>query len=183
MPTFSGCNQTNYSAGGGQTITLNPGVYCGGMNIGGGAKVTLNSGMYVLNGGGLTVNNGATLTGSGVTFFNTGQSGQTIAAIDIAGVVPITLSAQTSGTYQGILFIQDRNLSYATTNTFDNGSTSVLTGTLYFPSTGINYAGGTTQSYTAIIAKTLTFSNGASIKNDTTGAFTGLATHGTSLIN
>src|SRR5215472_6119172 len=42
----SNCSQTNYSTHG--TVTLDPGVYCGGIDLGAGAVVTLNPGVYYL---------------------------------------------------------------------------------------------------------------------------------------
>jgi hypothetical protein len=65
------------------TKTLNPGSYCGGIWLESGANVTLEPGTYILNGGNtegasvrtsLEVDGGATMTGSGVTFFNTGST-------------------------------------------------------------------------------------------------------------
>src|SRR5690348_15499399 len=53
MPSFSGCDQNNFHTG--QTQTLNPGVYCGGITLTGGANVTLNSGTYILDSGDLKV--------------------------------------------------------------------------------------------------------------------------------
>lgn len=181
MPTFSGCDHTNLSINSSTSITH--GVYCGGLTIGGGATVTMGTGTYVLNGGGLNVANGATLSGTGVTFFNTGQSGYTIAPIVTGGGANLTLSAPASGTYQGMLFIQDRNLTYASANTFANGTSSNMTGTLYFPTTSLAYGGGATQTYMAIVAKTVSFTNGTSVKADTTGTYTGLVSHGATLIN
>jgi hypothetical protein len=74
---LSGCDHNNYHTT--NTETLNPGVYCGGMqlNVGpgnsGSANVTLNPGIYYLDGGSLTVNAGTTLTGTGVTLVFTGS--------------------------------------------------------------------------------------------------------------
>lgn len=184
MPTFSGCNYTNYSLTNTSTATLSPGVYCGGISITQSAVATLNPGLYILNGGGLNVGNTGQLTGSGVTFFNTGQSGYTAAPIVSSNNTVLTLSAPTTGTYEGMLFIQDRNLTYPGANSFANGSSSVMTGTLYFPSTSLAYSGASsTGSYMAVVAKTVTFSGNSSLKNDPTGTYTGLAVRGTSLIN
>src|SRR5205823_2401548 len=64
-PNFSGCSQTNFT--GKNTVTIDPGVYCGGMSFNAGANVTLNPGIYYIDGGSLSVNGGATVKGSGVT--------------------------------------------------------------------------------------------------------------------
>lgn len=178
MPTFtSSCDHTNYSLGNSNTATLNPGTYCGGISITGAAVATFNSGLYIINGGGVSFGNSASITGSGVTFFNTGQYGQTIAPVAFTGATTVNLTAPSSGTYEGMLFLQDRNLSYTGTNSFANSASSVLTGTLYFPSTSVSYSGAsTTGSYTALIAKKVSFSGSTSFKNDPTGTRTGLAT-------
>jgi Flp pilus assembly protein TadG len=55
----------NYNGG---SVTLSPGVYCGGFNFNGAPNVTLLPGVYVIEGGGWNVN-GGTWTGSGVTFY------------------------------------------------------------------------------------------------------------------
>ncbi len=184
MPAFTGCNFTNYSLGNGGVATISPGVYCGGISLSGSAQLTLNPGTYVLNGAGLTMSGSSSIKGTHVTLFNTGQSGQTASPISNTGSSVMNLTAPNSGTYQGMLFVQDRNLTYSGTNSFTGSTNSVLTGTLYFPSTKIAYAGAsTTGSYTAIVAKTISFTGNSSLKNDPTGTYTGLAVRGTSLIN
>jgi Flp pilus assembly protein TadG len=58
--------------------TLSPGIYCNGLSIKGGAN--LQAGVYVIKGP-LTINSQATVTGTGVTFYLTGnQAGFTINA-------------------------------------------------------------------------------------------------------
>jgi hypothetical protein len=70
----------------GQTATLNPGIYTGGITVSGNSHVTLNPGVYIINGGGVTIGSFDSTTGrpvSGdssymiankVTFYNTGNS-------------------------------------------------------------------------------------------------------------
>jgi hypothetical protein len=174
MPSFGACTQTNFSKTGSSNATLNPGVYCGGISISGSGTTTFNSGTYILNGGALSVSGSGMITGSNVMFFNTGQGGRTPAAINMSGSGQVTLSAPTAGAYQGMLFVQDRNITYGGTNSFTGSSTSTFTGTLYFPSTAVTYTGSSSGTFTAIIAKTLTFTGTSNIKNDPTGAYTGL---------
>lgn len=160
------CLQTNYSIGNGKTTTLNPGVYCNGITLNGGATVTMNPGTYVLRGGGLTVSNGATLNGTGVTFYNTQGSGYTYGAISLLGGVAVQLTAPTTGSLAGILFFQDRSVAAGPQNTFSNGSASKFDGALYFPTTALSYTGGAAGLYTIIVAKTVSFSGGITLKND-----------------
>ena len=121
-------------------------------------------------------------TGSGVTFFNTGQSGHSAGVISFAGSSTQTFSAPTSGTYEGMLFLQDRNITYAGTNSFTGSSSSIFTGTLYFPSTALKYSGSSSGSYTAIIAKTISFVGTSNILNDPAGTHTGLGSHSSAII-
>src|SRR5207248_9882842 len=97
----------------GGTVSLNPGTYCG-ITISGNANVTFNSGTFILLGGGFHAgSSNTTLTGTGVTFYNTcspspcngGSSGYQ--PISITGNLTATLSAPTSGSYAGILFYED----------------------------------------------------------------------------
>jgi Flp pilus assembly protein TadG len=49
FPSFFACTEKNFTAK--SPVTINPGVYCGGMKINAGAEVTLNPGIYYLDGG------------------------------------------------------------------------------------------------------------------------------------
>ena len=62
----STCSYTNKTVKSAETLT--PGTYCGGLTLNAKANATLKGGLYVLKGGGLTVNGQATMTGAGVTF-------------------------------------------------------------------------------------------------------------------
>ena len=88
---------------------LNPGTYCDGIKIDGDARVTLNSGVYVIKDGSLEVNDDASLTGSGVGFFMTGEN----SLFNFAKETKIDLSAPVTGELAGILFYEDRNTPYS----------------------------------------------------------------------
>ena len=165
-PTFSGgCDYTKFKVPGG-TKVLTPGVYCGGIDISGQSNVTFMPGLYVLNGGGLSQSGGGTMSGTGVTFYNTGGGDFTYKPIGISGGTSGTLSAPTSGPMEGMLFFQDRSIRSNQTNTVSGGSTLALEGALYFPTTPLNFSGGSTgtANYTVIIAQTLTFSGTSIVK-------------------
>jgi hypothetical protein len=174
LPSYSGCNYNNYSSGYG-TFTLSPGVYCGGLSINNGAKVTFSPGTYIINGGSLTFAGGTTSTGTGVTFYLTGTNAN-FGGVQIGNGITTTLTAPTSGTYQGILFDQDRTITSSVQESIEGGATMQLGGTLYFPTTTVNYANGTntTNYYTALVAKDIVFAGGAYIKYDSTGQTTGM---------
>ena len=109
-PTPASCatHPTLYNAPNG-TSTLLPGTYCGGISVGGIANVTFSAGLYIINGGGLSFGNSAIATGNNVTFFLTGTNAN-YASVTASGASTVTLSGPTSGTYQGVLFYQDRSL-------------------------------------------------------------------------
>ncbi len=165
-PPVGGCYQTGLSIT--TNRTLDPGVYCNGIRISSGAKVTLNPGIYVLKGGGLNVSGGSSLSGSGVMFYNTAGGGYSYGSINISGGSTLTLAAPTTGTYAGILFYQDRGIASGAASTFSGGSAMKLEGTLYFPTTSLNYSGGSSSSaaYTSIVSKTVVFSGGCALNND-----------------
>ena len=160
-PTIGGCLQTNYSISSG---TLPQGTYCRGVNFSG--TVALETGgVYVIDRGSFKVNAGATLTGTNVTIFLTSSTGSQYASATINGGAIVTLSANDSGDYAGLLFYQDDDTpSIPTSNhTFNGGATMQLTGALYFPNGNINYTGGAALggSCTQLIAQTITFGGDA----------------------
>lgn len=165
-PTVGGCTYTSYSVGGGATVTLNPGTYCKGLNIGGGATVTLSAGTYIFKGGGLTIGGGARVTGANVTFYNTYATGYAYAPFTFNNGCTVTLTAPTTGTYAGILLYQDPTVVSAAVNNFAGGASLTLTGTLYFPTTGVDFSNGASAAYTIIVADNVTFTGGATLNNN-----------------
>ncbi len=154
----------------GDTATLTPGVYCGGMDLRG--TVTFDPGVYVLRGGTMKITSQAdvdTNTGpvpGGAFFYLTG-SGNNYAQVDIAGGATVDLSAPTSGPYADILFYQDSNAPTNGTNKFNGGSTMDLTGILYFPQQQVEFSGGTQANEVdvAIVAMTLDFLGDSYLSN------------------
>ena len=64
LPAFAGCDHNNMSVH--NTVTLDPGVFCNGLQLNAGANVTLNPGVYYIDQGTFHVASGASVTGSGV---------------------------------------------------------------------------------------------------------------------
>ena len=179
-PSVNGCDYNNVHINSSQALA--PGVYCGGIQVSGSStQVTLASGLYVLNGGGFKMSGGGSLVGdpAGVMFYNTGNGNgaKKYGTIDIEGVSNTTLTASpvdtTTGTnagmLAGILFFDDRNASSYVSNPVNiitGGSGANITGALYFPSTALQYSGGTNQTtYTVVVAYQLTI-NGNTTFND-----------------
>jgi Flp pilus assembly protein TadG len=122
--------------------TLNPGVYCGGIELRSQSEVTFNPGVYYLVGGGLSANAGAALKGAGVTFVNTEWKPKYLYdRIWINGGAAIDLSAPTDGYWKGILFYQDPKVKTTKQNVFNGGADMKLTGIVYFPTTSTKFSG------------------------------------------
>lgn len=169
-PSFDpeSCDYQSVSISGG-TPTLYPGVYCGGINISGGSTdVTFSPGTYIINGGGMSVSGGANVQGDGVTFYITGTS-SSFKGVSITGGSNSSLIAPDTGTYAGILFYQDRSIvdnSSGDDSNIAGGSGTAITGTLYFPTTNLSYAGSSVNSaYTILIANTVKITNTTTIED------------------
>jgi hypothetical protein len=146
----------------GGTKTIGPsggGTVCyNGLQISQGDTVSLNPGTYIINGQ-LSFQGGATISGTGVTFYLPPG-----ASLNIANGIAQTLTAPTSGTYNGVLFYQDRQNS--TAESLQGGASSSFEGIMYFPAANFTFTNGTnTTTYAAIISKTVTFSGGTKVQN------------------
>lgn len=142
----------------------------GGISLNGNQTLTLPAGLYYLKNGTLSWQNGS-ITGTGVTIY---LAGPTVTGISINGNVNVSLSAPTSGPYDGLVIYQNRNLSSPPTHTFNGGSTMLFQGSIYLPGSYVNYSGGSSTTPSALIANQINFTGNASFGTDTTGSLTGL---------
>jgi Flp pilus assembly protein TadG len=137
-PTPTGTNYGTVTCSG--TCTLQPGIYKA-INVNANAQVTMNPGIYYLSpssdgsvdygglsgsGGnaGITMGNGATLTGNGVMIYNQSDDN-----IDFINAGAISLTPPTTGVYQGISIFQPR--SDTSELHIVSSSNMSITGTLY----------------------------------------------------
>ncbi|AWN42905.1 TadE/TadG family type IV pilus assembly protein [Methylobacterium durans] len=89
------------------TFTLEPGTYCGGLQIAGSAVATLKAGIYVMKNGPLIVKDNATLSGVDVGFFFTGDKGGLL----FDKKTTISLAAPTTGVMAGLLMSEQRSVN------------------------------------------------------------------------
>ena len=166
MPVFSGCDQQNFTAK--NTVTINPGVYCGGIGVNANAVLTLNPGMYILDGGSFTVNGGATVSGTGVTLVFTKKSDKDWASVTINGNANVNLTPMTYGPTKGIVVYADRNTPADTAFKFNGGSNQYFAGAIYVPSAAINFSGGADSATTCtqIIGDIVTFTGNSNLAID-----------------
>jgi Flp pilus assembly protein TadG len=138
LPAIGSCNHTSRSVKSSK-VTLDPGVYCGGLAIGGGAEVTLNPGIYTILGDALDIQN-STLTGSGVTIFFADRH----AELKVVNS-EVRLVAPTSGDWRSFVVVSKRE---------ENewkfvGSTLDLYGIIYAPNSAVEWENSGTPNITA----------------------------------
>jgi Flp pilus assembly protein TadG len=148
-PSVGACDNSGVSPSNNQSLTINPGVYCGAINVTGHAVLTMNPGLYIVTTGGVSVGGQGTLNGTGVTIYVKTNS------VSLAGGATTNLTAPTTGSWQGVLFYQDR--SDTTSASLVGGSGQIMTGVLYFASAHMDYTGGnnTTGQNVTIVSDTL----------------------------
>lgn len=156
-PPVGDCTHNNYTAK--DTVTLSPGVYCGGIGLNAGADVTLSPGIYYLDGGSLSVNGGAILSGDGVTLVFTSKNRNGFATATINGNATVNLKPPTTGSTSGIVIFGDRTMPEGEVFKFNGGATQYLGGAIYIPRGTVNFSGGmgTSTDCTQLIADTVTF--------------------------
>jgi Flp pilus assembly protein TadG len=166
MPTVGACDYNNKTYK--TTVTIDPGVYCNGIQLNAGAVVTMNPGVYIIDRGTLQIAGGATLQGTGVTIFFTSSTGANYADATINGGATVAITAPTTGPLAGIAMFGDRNMPVGTTFKFNGGTNQVLGGAVYIPHGSIEYAGGATNNVhcTQLIGDTISFVGNATLAND-----------------
>jgi len=165
-PSFGGCDDSsNIKVNSGETLTLEPGVYCGKIDVSGGT-LNFEAGDYVLDGAGVSVSSDSVVTGSDVSFFISEDSGQGD-NITISGGAIVDLSAPWDGDNPGVLFYQDRDSPANIQHVFAGGASMNLEGILYFPNQDLQFTGGTDINpvTTVIVADTLTFSGNTDVSD------------------
>lgn len=149
LPAVGACNANNFRMNSGSNVTINPGVYCGGIQMNGSGTLYLNKGTYILNRGDfIMTGSGRIRCGNcaaetdGVTIILTATSGQ-VGSVRIGGSGDIELSApgEESNPYKGVLFYQDRAAAAGNDSNLNGGASMKLSGALYLPKSDIKYAG------------------------------------------
>lgn len=132
-PPCSSC--AGGAAWSGSSGNLSPGTYSS-ISIGPG-NVTFSPGVYVIDGsGGLTIKPGATVSGTGVTFYFTDGATVNMPALGLAASVELTAPTDCGAQYPGILFYQDPTDS--ATPVISSGT---YQGAMYFPNTTVTFGG------------------------------------------
>jgi Flp pilus assembly protein TadG len=203
-PTAAG---TTVQPQGGQQIdknnapaALNPGVYCGGLNIHStSTTLLLNAGTYIIAGGGITIDaqanvQTAPLVGGvgGVMFYNTssksdhwGCTGAPIAAgnIKINGGSTLNLTALTTtdttfpgaSTAIGMLFFDDRSAT-GLSHQINGNAVNTFDGALYFPNAALTFTGTSSSGgYLVIVTNSLDIGGTSGLNSNLANDYTTLA--------
>jgi len=159
------------------TQTIDPGIYCDGINFGANAIITLNPGTYYVDRGDVTIAATAYLRCScpdpedGVTFVMTSSTGPgNIGAVVINGGADVVLRAPTGefDDYKGMLVYQDRRAPPGQSVKFNGGSSMLLTGAIYIPNQTVEWSGGNAAAgatCTQIIGREVKFVGNSQIYN------------------
>jgi Flp pilus assembly protein TadG len=156
----------------GGTYVFHPGVYCGGISITAAllTNITFTPGVYILKQGpgllgvtsgglNITLSLLSNITGTGVTFYNTGPfGGYSITAPAALGLSNVNLSAPATGTYGGMLFMQDKGNTSTGTFVANLLQGSKLEGAVYIPNASVAYGvGAISSNYNILVAKDIAF--------------------------
>jgi hypothetical protein len=174
---------TNYgseSLSGNSSATINPGIYSR-ITVSGNATLTMNTGTYIIEGGGFTVSGNASASCAHVFIYNAGSnypsSGGNFGGITLSGNGTFSLTAQTSGTYAGVLIFQSRQNTRALS--LSGNATAGLTGTIYAANALVSLSGNA-QLQSSLDVGTLSLSGNVALTqtaagSDGTGDTSGIA--------
>jgi len=172
MPAVGACDYNNKTYK--TTVTIDPGVYCNGIQLNAGAVVTMNPGVYFIDRGSLQMAGGSTLQGTGVTIIFTSSTGSNYADATINGGATLAITAPTTGPTAGLAFFGDRNMPISTTFKFNGGDFQTIGGAVYVPKGTLQYAGGNNANTncTQVIGDTVSFVGNSLLKVNCSGSGT-----------
>jgi Flp pilus assembly protein TadG len=176
-PSPGACTYTNYTPPSGNSVTLQPGTYCGGLIITN-KSVNFSAGTYYIANGDLVITSPNNVScsncsnGAGTTFVLTQTSGSNsdIGGVRISSDNNITLNAPNSGPYKGVLFYQDSRVPAGTQKstskifTVSSLNNATLSGAVYIPNNAIdianinNFGGTPSTGCTIWVGRYLNFS-------------------------
>lgn len=143
-------------------VHLDPGVYCGGLELNG-RDIVFRPGLYVLDGGKFRISGNASVGNDenamgGVTFYLTGNGGD-YAYLEFEPGADIELTPMSAGALANVLFFQDPDAPAGGSNRIAGGVTMSLTGIIYVPSQHVRFSGGsrTDEAEIVLVADTITF--------------------------
>lgn len=182
--TANGAVSTFYGAvklSGNASVTLSPGVYTS-LDLSANVDVFMNPGIYVILGGGLSMSGNSTLSGERVMLYNTGSNynvstglpdsgdgtslppapgNPTFGSVEITGNAAINLTPYTnsSSPFDGMVLYQ-RRLNPMPLKLAGNGSSDVLSGTVYAKWAPLDLSGNGTFNSQFVVQRVEISGNG-----------------------
>lgn len=126
IPAPGPCASTGLSVT--ASVTLSPGVYCGGISITSNAVVTLTPGVYHIVDGALSIAGGGSVIGDDAVFVLSGT-----ASIDIAGNGKVRTTPPASGPLAGFSIVQDRSAPLGEQSKISGEGQFEFPGVIYLP--------------------------------------------------
>lgn len=180
VPAFSACkggsNKIQVISNTVVDRSADTGVQCV-SNIDVNGTLKLGSATYVIDGGDFKAGAQSKVSCTNCTIILTNSDGGSphIGNADINGGAEIKMSAPTSGTYDGILFYQDRRAPESTTvvNKINGNSNSLMEGAFYFPNQQlqINGTAGLNFKCAQFVSYVVEFAGNGSITNTCTAGY------------
>ena len=151
------CKSQNLSLKKG-TYTLNPGRYCGGIDLKAQANVTFTPGVYIIDDGLFNVQSGSSVSGENVVFYFRGAN----ARMTVIGGGTVNLKGRNSGSsYEGFVFIAHPDAWRGLASNIQGGGNFNLEGMLYMPTQRIEVSGNgdvnNSSPYFGMVAKDFYF--------------------------
>jgi hypothetical protein len=172
-PAAGACEPTAEFKGSGTNI-IPAGTYCDKVSQGGSGTLILSSGIYVLQAG-ISVKESASLSTSGpITLYISGGG------VNLVGSGGVTLSAPTSGNYQGIAVWQPA--SNASAAKIVGGATQAIAGLVYMPSAAVVYTGNGAASATTFVVQTLSMKGATQISSPASVPWASLGVNGNFIV-
>lgn len=162
--------ETNYSISGNTTAIIGPGNYCGGISTGPNTTLTMTAGEYKLDEGDFSIKGNLTATNVVVIF--TDSAGTNCGSLKFTSGANITISAPTSGDFSGLLYYRNSRCdSLSQGHKFTGGTNANITGAMYFPTSSIEFSGGSSVSGSCIqlIANKVDISGNAALGSNCAG--------------
>lgn len=141
------------------------------------ATLTLSPGVYIIGAGGVKVAGNATIIGHGVTFVFTNTdspfNANNVGIFESMGTSNVQLTAPTTGTYAGLIMVQDSRAIPSNSNdlivTGDSGS--VFEGAIYAPRNHVTFTGNSSMDSDClqIVSRYITFSGNTHVSNNCEG--------------
>ncbi len=127
-PMVGTCDSTNLEVID-KTVTLYPGVYCGGLRIDGNAVVHFAPGVYVIKDGIFNVDSNSQIEGTNVGFYLTGNQ----STFRFASNATVNLTAPKDGEMAGLLFYEEPGSTVLRRFEILSNYARILVGTIYLP--------------------------------------------------